>query len=144
MAKRRYLNKSDSRWQYQTQINEAIGQVVKDEARHAVFINRQSAFQSARPSKLSARTLSRAEALKKAMITYTERYGTEEQAEFWRRASSAKIRWMYNEGILMVEEFIEYEGVTWQGGRLMDSDFASNKIQSYIDAYNYLNQRVGK
>lgn len=126
----------------QAKFNAEQGSLIFDEARHAIFIGRGKAFRSVRAGKLTQKSIQKAETLKKGMITYASRYGTPEQAEFFRRASPYKLRWMYNEGILDPEMYFEYEIGTVDaiGGRLEGMGIAESKIQGMIDAYNYLSR----
>lgn len=105
-------------------------------------------FQTARMAKLSGYggkggehtgTAKSAQNALNGMIGYAREYGTPEQLEAVSKMNPAKLRYMYNQGMVNMEEYFAYEP-----NGIVHLKKARQAIQLTIDRYDMLNKKANE
>lgn len=106
-------------------------------------INRGFSFRKLDMSKLSHKQRHGAQNFKNSIIAYAEQYGTTRQAAFFRRASAAKLAWMVEKGIIVIEEAFNYDEILDEFGMIRMGAPAEKTLDRYIADYNRLMEMSG-
>lgn len=100
-------------------------------------MQRNPEFRTFNRSNLSKKQRNQADALKKSMKAYAEKYGTSNQVKAIEKMNSAKIMWLLGHDVIIVEEFFEYTPED-SFDNLMGKGTQASVLQRYIDSYNAL------
>lgn len=92
--------------------------------------------------KLSARRMQGGQWLKKGMVRYAELYGNPELASAIRAMPVQRIQWMYEQGIIIPEQYFAYVDEIFDeiGSVVNDSGASVSSLQFYVQEYNRLYQ----
>lgn len=106
-------------------------------------ISRGFSFRRLDMSRLSRKQRRGAQNFKSSIVAYAEAYGTPRQAGFFRRASAAKLAWMVEKGIIVIEEAFNYDEILDDFGMVRLGAPAERTLDRYIAAYDRLMEISG-
>lgn len=99
---------------------------------------RDSKFRSLNLGSISKKQRAEARNLKASLVAYSQQYGTPAQTARFEAMNPARVRWMVDNGIIIIEEVFNYDDVLDQYGFKLTGSPARAKLQRYIDAYDKL------